>query len=96
MARSTLSGPRSTAAFAAARRRIPGGVNSPVRAWSRLGGKPPVIARGEGAWIVDLDRRRYVDYILSWGPLLHGHAHPVPGQRPGRAGRAYEKNLEHG
>ncbi|MDA3960269.1 MAG: glutamate-1-semialdehyde 2,1-aminomutase [Planctomycetota bacterium] len=72
-----LSGPKSRAAFTAARKRIPGGVNSPVRAWSRLGGKPPVIARGEGAWIEDVDKRRYVDYVLSWGPLIHGHAHPA-------------------
>ena len=72
----TLSGPRSQALFADAKTCIPGGVNSPVRAWKRLGGNPPMIVRGEGAWIVDADRRRYVDYVLSWGPLLHGHAHP--------------------
>ena len=71
-----LSGPRSRALFARAQAAIPGGVNSPVRAWKRLGGNPPLIVRGKGAWIVDADRRRYIDYILSWGPLLHGHAHP--------------------
>lgn len=71
-----LSGPQSQAAFAAAAARIPGGVNSPVRAWSRLGGQPAFIKRGEGAWITDIDGNRYVDYVLSWGPLLHGHAHP--------------------
>jgi len=69
-------GPRSRAAFAAAHKVIAGGVNSPVRAWARLGGVPPTIRRGEGAWIEDVDGRRYVDYVLSWGPLLHGHAHP--------------------
>ena len=71
-----ISGPRSRRAFAAASRVIPGGVNSPVRAWKRLGGNPPMIARGAGAVITDLDGRRYIDYVLSWGPLLHGHAHP--------------------
>jgi glutamate-1-semialdehyde 2,1-aminomutase len=71
-----IAGPKSRRAFAAASRVIPGGVNSPVRAWKRLGGNPPVIARGKGAVITDLDGRRYVDYVLSWGPLLHGHAHP--------------------
>lgn len=71
-----LSGEKSQVAFAAASERIPGGVNSPVRAWSRLGGQPAFIKRGEGAWITDVDGNRYVDYVLSWGPLLHGHAHP--------------------
>jgi glutamate-1-semialdehyde 2,1-aminomutase len=70
-------GPRSRALFAAARRVIPGGVNSPVRAWKRLGGKPPVVVAGKGAWIEDADGRGYVDYVLSWGPLIHGHAHPA-------------------
>jgi glutamate-1-semialdehyde 2,1-aminomutase len=55
---------------------IPGGVNSPVRAWKRLGGQPPVIARGVGAQLIDVDGRRYIDYVLSWGPLIVGHAHP--------------------
>lgn len=71
-----LSGPKSRRAFAAASRVIPGGVNSPVRAWKRLGGQPPVIASGSGSRITDLDGRSYIDYVLSWGPLLHGHAHP--------------------
>jgi glutamate-1-semialdehyde 2,1-aminomutase len=71
-----LSGPKSRLAFAAASRVIPGGVNSPVRAWKRLGGAPPVIASGSGSRITDLDGRSYIDYVLSWGPLLHGHAHP--------------------
>jgi glutamate-1-semialdehyde 2,1-aminomutase len=71
-----IAGPRSRRAFAAARAVIPGGVNSPVRAWKRLGGEPPLIARGRGSRITDLDGRTYIDYVLSWGPLLHGHAHP--------------------
>jgi glutamate-1-semialdehyde 2,1-aminomutase len=73
----TIAGPRSRTFFAAATRVIPGGVNSPVRAWKRLGGKPLLIDHGTGAWLVDVDGRRYLDFVLSWGPLLHGHAHPA-------------------
>jgi glutamate-1-semialdehyde 2,1-aminomutase len=75
--RPSLAGPRSRSLFAAAQRRIPGGVNSPVRAFKRLGGVPLTMARGTGAWLIDADGRRYVDYVLSWGPLLHGHANPA-------------------
>jgi glutamate-1-semialdehyde 2,1-aminomutase len=82
-----LSGPRSRALFARAEQVIPGGVNSPVRAWKRLGGKPPVITAGRGAWLTDADGRRYVDYVLSWGPLLLGHAHPVVVRTVERAAR---------
>ncbi len=71
-----LTGPRSRLLFSEAQTVIPGGVNSPVRAWKRLGGDPLSIVRGEGAYVIDADRRRYLDLILSWGPLLHGHAHP--------------------
>jgi glutamate-1-semialdehyde 2,1-aminomutase len=62
--------------FAASQRVIPGGVNSPVRAFRGVGGTPRFIARGEGAWLVDADGNRYVDFVLSWGPLILGHAHP--------------------
>jgi glutamate-1-semialdehyde 2,1-aminomutase len=62
--------------FAASQRVIPGGVNSPVRAFRGVGGTPRFIARGEGAWLVDADGNRYVDLVLSWGPLVMGHAHP--------------------
>jgi glutamate-1-semialdehyde 2,1-aminomutase len=62
--------------FAASQRVIPGGVNSPVRAFRGVGGVPRFIARGEGAWLVDADGHRYVDLVLSWGPLILGHAHP--------------------
>jgi glutamate-1-semialdehyde 2,1-aminomutase len=55
---------------------IPGGVNSPVRSFSGVGGTPRFIARGEGAEIVDVDGNRYIDLVMSWGPLIHGHAHP--------------------
>jgi glutamate-1-semialdehyde 2,1-aminomutase len=55
---------------------IPGGVNSPVRAWRGVGGTPPFITRGEGSHIFDADGNEYIDYIGSWGPLLLGHRHP--------------------
>ena len=75
-----VKAPRQTAAserlFAASQRLIPGGVNSPVRAFRGVGGTPRFIARGEGAWLVDVDGNRYVDLVLSWGPLILGHAHP--------------------
>jgi glutamate-1-semialdehyde 2,1-aminomutase len=60
-----------------AERVIPGGVNSPVRAYAAVGGSPPFIARGRGAYVWDADGRRYVDYVGSWGPLILGHAHPA-------------------
>lgn len=59
-----------------ARRVIPGGVNSPVRALKSVGGTPFFAASGEGAWIRDEDGNRYLDYVLSWGPLILGHRHP--------------------
>ena len=62
--------------FDRARQRIPGGVNSPVRAFRAVGGEPRFIARGEGAYLVDVDGQRYVDHIMSWGALILGHAHP--------------------
>jgi glutamate-1-semialdehyde 2,1-aminomutase len=55
---------------------IPGGVNSPVRSFSAVGGTPRFIARGEGAEVIDVDGNRYLDLVMSWGPLIHGHAHP--------------------
>ncbi len=55
---------------------IPGGVNSPVRAFRSVGGNPPFIARGEGSHIFDVDGNEYIDYVGSWGPLLLGHRHP--------------------
>jgi glutamate-1-semialdehyde 2,1-aminomutase len=67
---------RSAELFAEAQRLIPGGVNSPVRAFPGVGGTPRFIERGQGAWIYDVDGNRYVDYVLSWGPLILGHAHP--------------------
>jgi glutamate-1-semialdehyde 2,1-aminomutase len=63
-------------AFARAKQIIPGGVNSPARAFGGVGGEPLFIARGEGAYLVDIDGNRYLDYIGSWGPMILGHAHP--------------------
>ena len=67
---------RSDELFARAREIIPGGVNSPVRAFKAVGGQPRFIERGAGAYLYDVDGNRYIDYVLSWGPLIHGHAHP--------------------
>lgn len=72
----SLNIPTSEALFAKARQILPGGVNSPVRAFRAVGGQPLFIERGEGAYLVDVDGNRYVDYIMSWGPLILGHAHP--------------------
>jgi glutamate-1-semialdehyde 2,1-aminomutase len=62
--------------FEAAKQLIPGGVNSPVRAFKSVGGHPLFIDRAEGPYVFDADGNRYVDYVLSWGPLILGHAHP--------------------
>jgi glutamate-1-semialdehyde 2,1-aminomutase len=70
------SAARSAALFAAAERVLPGGVNSPVRAFKSVGGTPRFIARGEGAYLIDADGNRLLDLIMSWGPLILGHAHP--------------------
>ena len=62
--------------FNRAKQLFPGGVNSPVRAFRSVGGDPFVVERGQGAYLIDVDGNRYVDYINSWGPLVMGHAHP--------------------
>ena len=67
---------RSEELFERARRAIPGGVNSPVRAFGAVGGTPRFVVRGEGAYVVDADGNRYVDLVQSWGALLFGHARP--------------------
>jgi glutamate-1-semialdehyde 2,1-aminomutase len=67
---------RSDDLFARAQKTIPGGVNSPVRAFRSVGGAPRFIARGEGPYVWDADGRRYIDYVGSWGPLILGHADP--------------------
>ncbi len=80
---------RSQEAFARAVRVIPGGVNSPARAFGAVGGQPIVVARGEGARLYDLDGNSYLDYVGSWGPLILGHCHP-------RVVRAVEEALHKG
>src|SRR5579859_1930383 len=67
---------RSEELFRRAVEKIPGGVNSPVRAFRSVGGQPLFIARGEGSHIFDVDGNEYIDYVGSWGPLLLGHRHP--------------------
>jgi glutamate-1-semialdehyde 2,1-aminomutase len=67
---------RSTSLFNAAQQHIPGGVNSPVRAFKAVGGTPLFIERSEGAYLFDVDGKRYIDYVLSWGPMIMGHNHP--------------------
>jgi glutamate-1-semialdehyde 2,1-aminomutase len=78
MARMTYpdDAPRSAALFRRAETVIPGGVNSPVRAFKAVGGTPRFVGRGKGPFIYDADGREYVDLVCSWGPLLLGHAHP--------------------
>lgn len=68
---------RSEQLFTEAQRYIPGGVNSPVRAFRGVGGTPIFFKRGEGAYLYDEDDRRYLDYVGSWGPMIVGHAHPA-------------------
>ncbi|MFP5344393.1 MAG: glutamate-1-semialdehyde 2,1-aminomutase [Gammaproteobacteria bacterium] len=67
---------RSHELFIRAGQRIPGGVNSPVRAFRGVGGEPLFFKRGEGAYLIDEDGKRYIDYVASWGPMIAGHAHP--------------------
>ena len=67
---------RSSQLFNQAQQHIPGGVNSPVRAFRAVGGTPVFFERAEGAYLFDADGKRYVDYVLSWGPMILGHAHP--------------------
>jgi len=68
---------RSSELFDRAKRVLPGGVNSPVRAFRAVGGTPFFVARGEGSRLIDVDGKRYIDYVCSWGPLILGHAHPA-------------------
>src|SRR3954465_595798 len=68
---------QSHEAFLRANRVIPGGVNSPARAFGAVGGEPPFMARAEGAYLFDIDGHQYIDYIGSWGPMIVGHAHPT-------------------
>src|SRR4051812_1742691 len=66
--------PRSSRLFTRAQRILPGGVDSPVRAFRSVGATPRFIRRASGARIQDVDGQTYIDYVMSWGPLIHGHA----------------------
>src|SRR3972149_1351478 len=68
---------RSRELFQEAQRYLPGGVDSPVRAFKAVGGTPPFITRGQGSKIYDADGNEYIDYVCSWGPLILGHAFPA-------------------
>ena len=72
----SLTDKRSAEQYRRALELLPGGVNSPVRAMRAIGRDPLFVARGEGAELIDVDGNRFVDYVCSWGPLIHGHAHP--------------------
>jgi glutamate-1-semialdehyde 2,1-aminomutase len=90
--------PRSEAAFAAAKRVIPGGVNSTVRAFKGVGGTPVFMREAKGAYLTDLDGNRYLDYVLSWGPMIAGHAHPAvveAVQRAAERGTSYGTPTEY-
>ncbi len=81
------AGGRNEALFTRAQQSIPGGVNSPVRAFRSVGGTPRFIARGQGPYIWDADGRRYIDLVCSWGPMILGHAHPAVLEAVNRAAR---------
>ncbi|HEX5092460.1 MAG TPA: aminotransferase class III-fold pyridoxal phosphate-dependent enzyme, partial [Burkholderiales bacterium] len=68
---------RNDELFARAQARIPAGVNSPVRAFRAVGGTPPFLERASGAHLWDVEGRRYIDYVGSWGPMVAGHTHPA-------------------
>lgn len=80
---------QSETLFAAAQKIIPGGVNSPVRAFRAVGGQPLFIEHGQGPYLFDADGNRFIDYVLSWGPLILGHAHP-------RVAEALKKAVDRG
>jgi glutamate-1-semialdehyde 2,1-aminomutase len=73
----SLADARSAELYRRALEVLPGGVNSPVRAMGAIGRSPIFVDRGEGAELIDVDGNRFIDYVCSWGPLIHGHAHPV-------------------
>jgi glutamate-1-semialdehyde 2,1-aminomutase len=83
------SRPRSAVAFERAQTLMPGGVNSPARAFGAVGGTPIFIDRAQGAYLYDIDGNRYIDYIGSWGPMILGHRHPA-------VVAALQKAIEHG
>src|SRR5215469_4115778 len=72
-----LNRTKSQLIFVEAQKLMPGGVNSPARSFGAVGGMPIVIARGEGAYLYDVDGNKYLDYVQSWGAMILGHAHPA-------------------
>ena len=84
----SLTDTKSAELYARALQRLPGGVNSPVRAMRAIGRDPIFIERAEGAELFDVDGNRYVDYVCSWGPLIHGHAQPEIVERRRHRGAA--------
>ncbi len=84
---------KSIELFNEAKELLPGGVDSPVRAFRAVGGQPLFIAKGEGAYLTDVDGNRFIDYVLSWGPLILGHAHP---QIVGALGKAITNGTSYG
>ena len=72
-----MSDPKSIELLARAEKIIPGGVNSPVRAFRSVGGQPVFISKAEGAYLFGADGTKYTDYVGSWGPMILGHAHPA-------------------
>ena len=89
---------KSHAAFARAKQLMPGGVNSPARAFGGVGGEPIFFERGAGAYLFDIDGNRYIDYIGSWGPMILGHAHPavVAAVESGRSPRHQLRRADRG
>ena len=72
----SYSSATSTELFQRAKNAIPGGVNSPVRAFNGVGGDPVFFVRGEGPFLFDADNNQYIDYVASWGPMITGHSNP--------------------
>ena len=91
-----MSDPKSASLFERAERVIPGGVNSPVRAFRSVGGKPVFVARAEGAYLFGADGTRYTDYVGSWGPMILGHAHPAVVAAITEAARAKPGDVQYG
>ena len=76
MSKTVIKDQKSVKLLSQATKLIPGGVNSPVRAFKSVGGNPPFIKKAKGSKIWDEDNNRYIDYVGSWGPMILGHNHP--------------------
>ena len=86
---------KSKEAFAEAVNLLPGGVNSPARAFGAVGGNPIFIERGQGAYLFDVDGNRYIDFVGSWGPMILGHGHPTVTEAIREAALHMEKRAIH-